>query len=54
MGKLLAISLFTTMAAAAVFQPVLMGKPREQRAATPSRHMISAARDLRRVVAGSV
>ncbi|MGB6171274.1 MAG: MMPL family transporter, partial [Xanthobacteraceae bacterium] len=30
MGKLLAISLLTTMAAAAVFQPVLMGKPREQ------------------------
>jgi uncharacterized protein len=31
MGKLLAISLLTTMAAAALFQPVLMGKPREQR-----------------------
>ncbi len=30
MGKLWAISLLTTMAAAAVFQPVLMGKPREQ------------------------
>ncbi|HTZ02401.1 MAG TPA: MMPL family transporter [Xanthobacteraceae bacterium] len=30
MGKLLAISLLTTMAAAAFFQPVLMGKPREQ------------------------
>jgi hypothetical protein len=30
MGKLLAISLFTTMMAAAFFQPVLMGKPREQ------------------------
>ena len=29
MGKLLAISLMTTMAAAALFQPVLMGKPRE-------------------------
>jgi hypothetical protein len=29
MGKLLAISLITTMAAAALFQPVLMGKPRE-------------------------
>jgi hopanoid biosynthesis associated RND transporter like protein HpnN len=28
MGKLLAISLLTTMMAAAVFQPVLMGKPR--------------------------
>jgi hopanoid biosynthesis associated RND transporter like protein HpnN len=30
MGKLLAISLLTTMMAAAVFQPVLMGKPRMQ------------------------
>jgi hopanoid biosynthesis associated RND transporter like protein HpnN len=30
MGKLLAISLVTTMAAAALFQPILMGKPREQ------------------------
>jgi hypothetical protein len=29
MGKLLAISLLTTMTAAALFQPVLMGKPRE-------------------------
>jgi hopanoid biosynthesis associated RND transporter like protein HpnN len=31
MGKLLAISLLTTMAAAALFQPVLMGKPRERK-----------------------
>jgi uncharacterized protein len=30
MGKLLAISLMTTMAAAAVFQPILMGKPRDR------------------------
>ncbi len=30
MGELMAISLLTTMAAAALFQPVLMGKPREQ------------------------
>jgi uncharacterized protein len=30
MGKLLAISLLTTMMAAAVFQPILMGKPREE------------------------
>ena len=29
MGKLLAISLMTTMAAAALFQPILMGKPRQ-------------------------
>ena len=33
MGKLLAISLLTTMAAAALFQPVLMGKPRQQQPA---------------------
>jgi hopanoid biosynthesis associated RND transporter like protein HpnN len=32
MGKLLAISLLTTMTAAAFFQPVLMGKPREEEA----------------------
>jgi hypothetical protein len=31
MGKLLAISLLTTMAAAALFQPILMGKPRERK-----------------------
>jgi uncharacterized protein len=31
MGKLLAISLLTTMAAATLFQPVLMGKPREEK-----------------------
>ncbi len=30
MGKLLAISLMTTMAAAALFQPILMGKPRDE------------------------
>ncbi|HXW48379.1 MAG TPA: MMPL family transporter [Xanthobacteraceae bacterium] len=36
MGKLLAISLLTTMAAAALFQPVLMGKPRQQEAAGAS------------------
>ena len=29
MGKLMAISLMTTMAAAALFQPILMGKPRQ-------------------------
>ena len=36
MGKLLAISLLTTMAAAALFQPVLMGKPRQQQPAEES------------------
>jgi hopanoid biosynthesis associated RND transporter like protein HpnN len=35
MGKLLAISLITTMAAAALFQPILMGKPRETEAELP-------------------
>ena len=30
MGKLLAISLLTTMTAAAFFQPILMGKPRDK------------------------
>jgi uncharacterized protein len=35
MGKLLAISLLTTMAAAALFQPILMGKPRELDHAPP-------------------
>ena len=34
MGKLLAISLLTTMAAAALFQPVLMGKPRKHQEQT--------------------
>jgi hypothetical protein len=28
MGKLLALSLVCTLAAAALFQPILMGKPR--------------------------
>ncbi len=35
MGKLLAISLMTTMAAAAFFQPILMGKPRQLQDAAP-------------------
>ena len=29
MGKLMALALLTTMAAAVLFQPVLMGKPRQ-------------------------
>jgi hypothetical protein len=29
MGKLLALSLACTLAAAVLFQPILMGKPRE-------------------------
>jgi hypothetical protein len=31
MGKLLALSLVCTLAAAVLFQPALMGKPREKR-----------------------
>jgi hypothetical protein len=31
MGKLLALSLACTLAAAVLFQPVLMGRPRETR-----------------------
>jgi hypothetical protein len=31
MGKLLALSLVCTMAAAVLFQPALMGKPRDAR-----------------------
>ena len=34
MGKLMAISLLTTMAAAALFQPILMGKPRQHQQET--------------------
>ncbi len=41
MGKLLALSLLTTMAAAALFQPVLMGKPRQEEA--PGRNAGAAA-----------
>src|SRR5580698_1888531 len=37
MGKLLAISLLTTMTAAALFQPILMGKPREEEALAHAR-----------------
>jgi hypothetical protein len=32
MGKLLAIALLTTTTAAAFFQPILMGKPRDKEA----------------------
>jgi hypothetical protein len=42
MGKLLALSLLTTMAAAALFQPVLMGKPRQEEA-PPGRNAGAAA-----------
>jgi predicted RND superfamily exporter protein len=35
MGKLMALALVTTMAAAVLFQPVLMGPPRERARKTP-------------------
>ncbi|HLH50965.1 MAG TPA: MMPL family transporter [Roseiarcus sp.] len=35
MGKLLALSLACTLAAAVLFQPILMGKPRERTTSTP-------------------
>ena len=34
MGELLALSLVCTLAAAVLFQPILMGKPREKHAAS--------------------
>jgi hypothetical protein len=43
MGKLLAISLLTTMTAAALFQPVLMGKPREEEAQQHARRKHAGA-----------
>jgi uncharacterized protein len=45
MGKLLAISLLTTMTAAAVFQPILMGKPREEQAKQHARRVKAGASD---------
>ncbi len=42
MGKLLAIALLTTMTAAALFQPVLMGKPRQEDARHPRRQHAGA------------
>src|SRR5579863_1368770 len=45
MGKLLAIALLTTMTAAAVFQPVLMGKPREQQVRDHARRKAIGAAD---------
>jgi len=40
MGKLLALSLITTLAAAVLFQPVLMGRPREIREPALSDRMV--------------
>jgi len=43
MGKLLTIALMTTMTAAALFQPVLMGKPREEAAQKHARRQHAGA-----------
>jgi len=43
MGKLLAIALLTTMTAAALFQPVLMGKPRQEEARQHARRQHAGA-----------
>jgi hypothetical protein len=43
MGKLLTIALMTTMTAAALFQPVLMGKPREEEAQQHARRKHAGA-----------
>jgi uncharacterized protein len=43
MGKLLAISLLTTMTAAAFFQPILMGKPRQEEARKHARRVSAGA-----------
>ena len=48
MGKLLAISLLTTMTAAALFQPILMGKPRRTRRRSRTRAARALASPIRR------
>ena len=48
MGKLLAISLLTTMAAAALFQPILMGKPRQQEPAEAAQSVTAPSDSLLR------
>ena len=56
MGKLLAISLLTTMMAAALFQPVLMGPPRDPKPKKFMRRIgagAAAARSQEAVAAGA-
>jgi hypothetical protein len=45
MGKLLSLSLITTLAAAVLFQPILMGPPRQLRepSSTPRAEPLAAA-----------
>jgi uncharacterized membrane protein YdfJ with MMPL/SSD domain len=43
MGKLMALALVTTMAAAVLFQPVLMGPPREPKPRRSKRRMSAGA-----------
>ena len=42
MGKLMALALFCTLAAAVLFQPVLMGRPRQQDSDSPRRDPLPA------------
>jgi hypothetical protein len=42
MGKLMALALLCTLAAAVLFQPVLMGKPRQLEADAPAAEPITA------------
>ena len=42
MGKLMALALVTTMAAAVLFQPVLMGPPRDKKKAKPETPLLEA------------
>jgi hypothetical protein len=43
MGKLMALALLCTMAAAVLFQPVLMGRPRQVNAASEQRQNLHEA-----------
>jgi hypothetical protein len=42
MGKLMALALFCTLAAAVLFQPILMGRPRLLEAGSPRPHSLPA------------
>jgi hypothetical protein len=43
MGKLLALSLVTTMCAAVLFQPALMGRPRNAKDKDPAEQPVTPA-----------
>jgi predicted RND superfamily exporter protein len=42
MGKLMALALLCTLAAAVLFQPVLMGKPRQLEPTSPTPGLLAA------------